>query len=91
MSLCVSLVKAEPLSLLSPQPRYITFNAAEGQYTPKSPEQMLADAQALVSGWDFSLKELLAMTPPESVTLSRVADRWNPGPWGRGLGEYIYL
>lgn len=39
----------------------------------------------MLAGWGWNLDQIITSTAPDSISFSKLGDRWNPGPWGKGL------
>ena len=46
---------------------------------------MIKEARAMLAGWGWNLDQIITSTAPDSISFSKLGDRWNPGPWGKGL------
>ena len=59
---------------------FVTFDAPGDAARPATPAEVAAEAAAVVKGWGWGLENIVANTPVENLSRSRIADRWDLGP-----------
>jgi hypothetical protein len=52
---------------------------------PATPEAQLQDALSIVQGWRGGIEEVIRRTPPETLSRSRIRDRWGARALARQL------
>ncbi|GFR45392.1 hypothetical protein Agub_g6772, partial [Astrephomene gubernaculifera] len=68
---------------------FVCYNEDEqaASRPPATPSQRQSAALSRVAHWagQWGLAAAIRCTPPDDITWSRIADRWTPGPFGRGV------
>lgn len=59
---------------------FIAFDAPADAPVPATPAEIAKEAAAVVKGWQWNLEKIVAATPPENLSRSRIGDRWVLAP-----------
>lgn len=63
---------------------YTCVNAPLEAPLPAGPAEVAAAAAAPVAGWCWGIGDVIAATPSDQISRSRIVDRWTAGAFGKG-------